>query len=79
VRTAEVRPGRLINQYLGASLVRTAIRATQSCFSKMARPVLRRIRVTSKEEPKARFLAYLDDLNREPLIHTWTYKIDMVA
>jgi hypothetical protein len=45
----------------------------------MARPVLRRIRVTSKEELKARFLAYLDDLNREPVIHTWTYKIDMVA
>ncbi|MEA2730563.1 MAG: hypothetical protein QOF70_5038, partial [Acetobacteraceae bacterium] len=24
-------------------------------------------------------LAYLDDLNREPVIHTWTYKIDTVA
>ena len=31
------------------------------------------IRVASKEELKARILAYLDDLNRQPVIHTWTY------
>jgi transposase len=48
-------------------------------FSKMARSVLRRIRVASKNELKARILAYLDDLNREPVIHTWTYKIDTVT
>ena len=48
-------------------------------FSKMARSVLRRIRVASKNELKARILAYLDDLNREPVIHSWTYKIDTVA
>ena len=48
-------------------------------FSKMARSVLRRIRVASKDELKARILAYLDDLNREPVIHTWTYKLDAVA
>jgi len=48
-------------------------------FSKMARSVLRHIRVASKEELKARILAYLDDLNREPVIHTWTYKIDAAA
>jgi transposase len=48
-------------------------------FSKMARSVLRRIRVASKNELKARILAYLDDLNREPVIHTWTYKIDTAA
>jgi hypothetical protein len=41
--------------------------------------VLRRIRVASKNELKARIIAYLDDLNREPVIHTWTYKIDTVA
>ena len=48
-------------------------------FSKMARSVLRRIRVASKNELKARIIAYLDDLNREPVIHKWTYKIDTVA
>jgi hypothetical protein len=35
--------------------------------------------VASKEELKARILAYLDDLNREPVIRTWTYKIDTVT
>ena len=41
-------------------------------FSKMARSMLRHIRVASKAELKSRILAYLDDLNREPVIHTWT-------
>jgi transposase len=48
-------------------------------FSKMARSMLRGIRVASKDELKARILAYLDDLNRAPIIHSWTYKIDAVA
>ena len=48
-------------------------------FSKMARSMLRHIRVASKAELKARILAYLDDLNREPVVHTWTYKIDAAA
>ena len=48
-------------------------------FSKMARSMLRHIRVASKDELKARILAYLEDLNREPVIHTWTYQIDAAA
>jgi transposase len=48
-------------------------------FSKMARSLLRHIRVASKAELKARILAYFDDLNREPVIHTWTYRIDEAA
>jgi transposase len=48
-------------------------------FSKMARSMLRHIRVASKAELKARILAYLEDINREPVIHTWTYKIAEAA
>jgi len=48
-------------------------------FSKMARSMLRHIRVASKAELKQRILAYLDNVNREPVIHTWTYKIDEAA
>lgn len=48
-------------------------------FSKMARSMLRHIRVASKAELKARILAYLDDINRDPVIHTWTYKIAKAA
>jgi transposase len=48
-------------------------------FSKMARSMLRHIRVSSKAELKSRILAYLDDVNSEPVIHTWTYKIGEAA
>ena len=45
-------------------------------FSKLARSLLRGIRVASKAELKSRILARLNDINKEPVIHTWTYKID---
>jgi len=45
----------------------------------MARSLLRHIRVASKLELKTRILAYLDDINSEPVIHTWTYKIGEAA
>ena len=48
-------------------------------FSKMARSVLRRIRVASKAELKQRIMAYLDDLNHEPVVHTWSYGITLPA
>jgi transposase len=51
----------------------------EAFFSKIARSMLRHIRVASKAELKARILAYLDDLNRDPVVHTWTYKIDEAA
>ncbi len=41
--------------------------------------LLPRIRVTSKAELKERILAYLEDLNREPVVIAWTYKIDEAA
>ncbi len=44
-------------------------------FSKMARSMLRHIRVASKAELKTRILAYLDSINRDPVIHRWTYKM----
>jgi transposase len=48
-------------------------------FSKMARSILRHIRVESKHELKQRILAYLDDLNRDPVVHTWAYRIGEAA
>jgi transposase len=48
-------------------------------FSKMAWSMLRHIRVASKAELKTRILAYLEGVNREPVIHTWTYKIGDAA
>ena len=51
----------------------------EGLFSKMARSMLRHIRVGSKAELKPRILAYLEDLNRDPIIHRWTYKIAEAA
>ena len=51
----------------------------EAVFSKMARSLLRHIRVASKAELKQRILAYLEDLNREPVILGWTYKIGEAA
>jgi transposase len=44
-------------------------------FSKFARSVLRHIRVASKHELKERIMAGIDDINRHPVIHTWSYKL----
>jgi transposase len=48
-------------------------------FSKLARSMLRHIRVASKHELRNRLLAFIDDLNREPILHRWRYKIDNAA
>jgi transposase len=48
-------------------------------FSKFARSVLRHIRVASKLELKERILAGIEDVNRHPVIHTWTYKLAEAA
>ena len=48
-------------------------------FSKFARSVLRHIRVTSKHELKERIMSGIDDVNRHPVIHTWSYKLAEAA
>ena len=48
-------------------------------FSKLARSVLRHIRVSCKDELKERLIAFIADINREPVVHTWRYKIDNAA
>lgn len=48
-------------------------------FSKLARSVLRHIRVASKQELKDRILAALEHFNQNPVVHTWSYKLKKVA
>ena len=48
-------------------------------FSKLARSVLRHIRVASKQELKDRIMAAMDEFNRDPVVHTWSYKLDQAA
>jgi transposase len=51
----------------------------ESFFGKMARTVLRGIRVSSKAELKQRIELYFEELNREPVTFRWTYKLDELA
>jgi transposase len=48
-------------------------------FSKLARSVLRHIRVVSKQELRERLMAFIEDVNRDPIPHTWSYKIKKAA
>jgi hypothetical protein len=45
-------------------------------FSKLTRSVLRHIRVASKQELKDRIMAAMEEFNRHPVVHTWSYKLD---
>src|SRR6202040_1492668 len=48
-------------------------------FSKLTRSVLRHIRASSKQELRDRIMAAMDFFNRDPVVHTWTYKLDKAA
>jgi transposase len=48
-------------------------------FSKLARSVLRHIRVASKQELKQRIMTAINDVNRHPVVHTWSYKLNEAA
>ena len=48
-------------------------------FSKLARSVLPHIRVTSTQELKDRLMSAVDFFNQDPVVHTWTYKLDRAA
>jgi len=48
-------------------------------FSKLTRSVFRHIRVTSKQELKDRIMAAMDHFNQDPVVHTWSYKLDQAA
>jgi transposase len=48
-------------------------------FSKLARSVLRHIRVASKQELKDRIMAAIDLINHQPVVHTWSYMLNGAA
>jgi transposase len=48
-------------------------------FSKMARTMLRGIRVSSKQELKDRIMQFIDEINADPVVFKWSYKLDTVG
>jgi transposase len=51
----------------------------ESFFSKITRQMLRGIRVSSKEELAERIYQYFDDINEEPVVFRWKYKMDEIS
>jgi len=51
----------------------------ESFFSKMARVFLRGIRVNSKEELVERIYKYMDEVNAEPVVYRWKFKMDEIT
>lgn len=51
----------------------------ESFFSKMTKQMLKGIRVNSKQELEERSYLYFEEVNREPVVFRWTYKLDEVS
>ena len=51
----------------------------ESFFSKMTKQMLKGIRVKSKEELKERIYLYFEEVNREPVVYRWKYKMDEIS
>ena len=47
-------------------------------FSKMSGSMLRGIRVSSTDELKLRILSFIDDINKDPVVYKWQYKMNEV-
>lgn len=51
----------------------------ESFFGKMAKSMLRGLRVASKAELKARIEQYLQEVNDDPVVFRWKYRMDAVS
>jgi len=51
----------------------------ESFFGKMARTLLRGIRVKTKDELKQRIEKYLEEVNETPVIYRWKYGLDAIS
>lgn len=50
----------------------------ESFFSKMTKQMLKGIRVSSKEELSERIYRYFEEINADPVVYHWTYKMDEI-
>lgn len=50
----------------------------ESFFSKMTKQMLKGIRVNSKDELSERIYHYFDEINADPVVDHWTYKMDEI-
>ena len=52
---------------------------TESFFSKMTKQMLRGIRVKSKEKLEQRNFLYFNEVNAEPVVYHWKYRLDKIS
>lgn len=72
----ETRPGRF--EFVFTPKHGSWLNLIESFFSKMTRQFLRGIRVNSKEELVNRIYQYIAEINEEPVVYHWTYKMDEI-
>lgn len=70
------RPGRFI--FVFTPKHGSWLNMIESFFGKFARVCLRGIRVNSKQELVERIYQYMDEVNSEPVVYRWTYKMDEI-
>lgn len=51
----------------------------ESFFSKMTKQMLKGIRVQSKQELEDRIYLYFEEVNKEPVVYHWSYKLDEIS
>lgn len=51
----------------------------ESFFAKMAKTMLRGIRVSSQRELKQRIEQYLDEINQTPVVFRWKYRMELIS
>ena len=51
----------------------------ESFFSKMTKQMLKGIRVKTKEELAERIYLYFDEVNADPVVYHWTYKLEEIT
>ena len=51
----------------------------ESFFSKITKQMLRGIRVNTKKKLEERIYQYFGEVNREPVVYHWKYKMDEIS
>lgn len=51
----------------------------ESFFSKMTKKMLKGIRVNTKQELEDRIYKYFDEVNTDPIVYYWMYKLDEIS
>jgi transposase len=75
-RYLESRPGRF--EFIFTPKHGSWLNLVESFFGKLTRQCLKGIRVNSKEELVKRIYQYLDEVNAEPVVYHWKYKMDEI-